>query len=258
MPLFAAEWASFVDSYGDSIFIRVLVPWLMSTVFYWTYGLLLLLVDFARAPAFFYRRKLQPRVELNPAGDSFRPPLRKCLLTVLFNQLFVILPGLLMMDWITRTGFIPFVTGIRVERELPSLSEMALHGVFGVLLVELFFFSSHRLLHAAFWSIHKQHHEYKAPIALAAIYAHPLEVFFGNTLAVMGPAFLCSFHAYSWYLGIIIGFFSTQSSHSGYNIEGPVHDLHHQFTNYNYGTLGILDRVFGCYISSPPTKGAQR
>ena len=133
--------------------------------------------------------------------------------------------------------------------QLPSLFEMITQGVLGVLLVELFFFCSHRLLHVQplYSLVHKQHHEYKAPIALAAIYAHPLEALVGNTFAVMGPAFLVGFHAYTWYWGICLGFFSTQSSHSGYNIDGRFHDIHHEFTTFNYGSIGLLDYLLGTF-----------
>lgn len=56
-------------------------------------------------------------------------------------------------------------------------------------LVELLFYTSHRLLHTKYlYPYHKLHHGYKAPIALAALYAHPLEAILGNTLAVMAPA----------------------------------------------------------------------
>ena len=46
-----------------------------------------------------------------------------------------------------------------------------------VLVEEVLFYYSHRLLHSRWFygRVHKQHHEYKAPVGMAAIYAHPLE-----------------------------------------------------------------------------------
>lgn len=246
-PYLREPWAGFVGRYGDCVYTRVIFPWILSTVFYWVYGLLLLAVDMTRRPGLIYGRKHQPKAVLKPEGSGFMPPLKKCLLQVAFNQLFVLLPGLLCLDWVSRLAG----GGIRVDPVLPAFSEIAIHSVLGGLLVEVFFFASHRLLHLTplYIRFHKQHHEYKAPIGLAAIYAHPIEALIGNCFAVMGPPFLVGFHAYSWYIGICLGFFSTQSSHSGYNIDGRFHDIHHEFTTFNYGSFGLLDRLFGTFKS---------
>ena len=116
-------------------------------------------------------------------------------------------------------------------------------------LVELLFYTSHRLLHTKyFYPYHKMHHGYKAPIALAALYAHPLEAILGNTLAVMAPAYICGIHGYSWLWGVALGFASTQAKHSGFDIDGAGHDRHHQFSNVEYGHLGVMDFMSACVL----------
>jgi hypothetical protein len=122
-------------------------------------------------------------------------------------------------------------------------------GVASGALVELLFYTSHRLLHTKYlYPYHKLHHGYKAPIALAALYAHPLEAVLGNTLAVMAPAYICGIHGYSWLWGVALGFASTQAKHSGFDIDGAGHDRHHQFSNVEYGHLGVMDFMSACVL----------
>ncbi len=200
--------------------------------------------------------------------------LAQCCTVVLRNQLFVILPGenapapaawprtptdagLLFLDWLCRLGAIPFTRGIVVESELPALSTVAAQGALAICFVELFFFSSHRVLHwpALYARVHKVHHEYKAPIALAALYAHPLEAFIGNTVAVIGPAFLVGMHALTFHVGMAVGFLATESGHSGHTVPflSPrgFHDLHHERFNCNFGSFGVLDTLAGTRVVNP-------
>lgn len=53
-----------------------------------------------------------------------------------------------------------------------------------ILCEELLFYYSHRLLHhpRIYKFIHKRHHEWTSPIAITAIYCHPIEHVFSNLL----------------------------------------------------------------------------
>ena len=71
----------------------------------------------------------------------------------------------------------------------PSLTTMILQFLFLFVMNDFFFYWAHRLLHVPFFykHIHKWHHEFSVTVAYAVIYAHPLEVIFGNQLTFMIP-----------------------------------------------------------------------
>lgn len=260
MVLFLLQdaWGAYVTAFGDTITTRVLIPWIIMMIVYWTYGLALLyFLDMTHYPTSVYKGKHQAEKTFSPAGNAHSPALTKCIRDVLFNQFFVILPGLLLIDFCAVE--LKLLPGLRVEPSLPTLAELALQTVLSLVCVEIGFYYSHRLLHyPAFYSrIHKIHHEFIAPYGIAAVYAHPIEVFVGNTLCVMGPAWLINMHLFNWYLAIVIGWIITINGHAGYALppkHSNLHDLHHEFFNCNYGTFGVLDYLHGTVKDLPASE----
>ncbi|ETO18998.1 hypothetical protein RFI_18233, partial [Reticulomyxa filosa] len=120
-----------------------------------------------------------------------------------------------------------------------------------ILCYEVFFFLTHWIAHfpSLYGHIHKIHHEWKAPIGMAAIYCHWLEHIVCNLFPlIMGPLIL-GCHAVTLWAWIIFGLFSTVSHHSGYHfpwmLSSEYHDYHHLVFNQNFGVLGIMDHLFG-------------
>ena len=114
--------------------------------------------------------------------------------------------------------------------------------------IECWFYSTHRLLHVPFLytRIHKIHHRFKAPIAFASTYAHPIEFIVGNLWGVILGPILTNCHPFTAYVWITNALFSTGGSHSGYGFMGAAfHDAHHQYFDYNYGVGGTLDYILG-------------
>src|SRR2546428_69911 len=62
-------------------------------------------------------------------------------------------------------------------KTLPAFHWVIFELIIFILLQEIGFYYFHRLLHlpSLYKRIHKQHHEWTAPISITAIYCHPIE-----------------------------------------------------------------------------------
>jgi len=131
---------------------------------------------------------------------------------------------------------------------------------------------------------HKKHHTFRAPIALAATYAHPLETILNNALPLIAGPLLCRSHVVTYWLWLVVAIVGTMHHHSGYRYvqhepetavaihlshsrdigsfpwdpafdhNPDFHDYHHEIFNCNYGLLGWLDRLHGTYVSKKQHK----
>ena len=168
--------------------------------------------------------------------------------------------------------------GLVVNEQLPPWWRVFLTvAAFGVLQEPVFYYShklvrpmcrlawlynlTHPQLHwgPLYRHIHKQHHRFHAPIALAAVYSHPVEFGLQNILPLFMPYLLLRTHLFTFYVGIVINVVGTQLHHCGYrfpwwmfpfgvtkdSIQPDFHDFHHEKTHCNYGITGWCDSLHG-------------
>ncbi len=203
----------------------VIVPFALHMITYWTSSFIFFIMDILYLDFDHVNWKKYP--------DAIK--------TSLFNQFLISLPTVLVLsnqfslslalainDSWTITGFKIFL--------ITNLSN-------------LLFYSFHRLLHTPWFfnNIHYQHHEFIEPVAVATLYAHPVEHLFANVLSFLIPVVLIG-TTYKITMGLLV--LSTLIStfaHVKYKVL-PIeneHWIHHRLFKYNFGFGGYLDRLFG-------------
>lgn len=248
-------WDRLLDVTGEDPFtFWVYGTPILTIAVYWTFGGIYTLLDITNKPAILRKYKIQPGT--NEPVDPKR--LMQVIGWVLINQAVVGLPvayvSYLMMKW----------RGSPPLRELPTfhwvLAEMAVH----ILMEEIGFYYSHRVLHSRYLYrfIHKRHHEWTAPIAVTAMYCHPIESIFSNMLPIFLGVFIMGSHVATAWLWFSLAILSTLNAHSGYHLpflpSPEFHDFHHLKFNQCFGVLGVLDRIHGTDTSFRSTTAYAR
>jgi len=204
-------------------------------------GSIYLLADITGRPQWLRKYKVQTGTH-EPID---RKRLMAALRQVLFNQFLVALPMSVVAFPLAQLGGIPSL------QELPTLNEVMRDMVVFLLIEEVVAYYTHRLFHHRLFykRFHKKHHEWTAPVALAAIYCHPLEHAISNLIPPsLGPGLMKS-HLVTTWLWYTVMVIITLSDHSGYHLpfapSPEAHDYHHLKFNQYYGTLGIMDYIHG-------------
>jgi len=242
------------------------ITYMLTGVFmvtYWGNGLFLTALEHFFSPQLDGYR-IQP--EVTPGSKMIavkRPTNGKLLRGIAINSCLVPLIGLA----IGKT--VPLRPS---DCEVPGPFEIFLSTLVGVFTNEVVFFYGHWLFHAnkfLYKHVHKVHHEFKSPCALAAIYCHPVEM----VVADFGPlgAGIMLFNRNLYFATIFITFavLGTQTHHCGFRWpwiaehgnQPDYHDFHHERFTCNYGNMGFLDALHGtgagCRRHPAPARGAQ-
>ena len=199
------------------------------------------IVDTYQVPAALLKYKTQPGKNQPLERDVFNHAFRR----IAFNWLCINVP-------LAYFGYAGFVKATRpIDSPLPNMLEIFVNLLGCVVVEEIGFYYSHRLFHhpALYKHFHKIHHEFTAPIAVAAVYAHPVEHLIANLGPVVCGPLLCGAHIVTTWIWIALALFMTASGHSGYHLpfmpSNEAHDYHHLKFNNNYGSTGFLDWVHG-------------
>ena len=116
---------------------------------------------------------------------------------------------------------------------------------------EVLFYYLHRLFHTRdWWQYHKLHHELVTPVAIATLYASPLENLMCNVAPILLSPLIARVPVGMLWIWTIAATLSGTLSHSGFvalEWVAKFHAYHHTHGTGNFSVIGIMDWLHGTY-----------
>tara|TARA_R100001163_G_C5054758_1_gene191287 strand:+ start:639 stop:1460 length:822 start_codon:yes stop_codon:yes gene_type:complete len=241
------EWVS-INLASSFLKKYVWIPFAIHFVVYWSGSGLAALADrYFEKNDLLEKYKIQGDLLKRSGGFDWSKYYRNSLIC-LKNQLLVTIPTMILIVPIfreillTNLGLIDWIESTAVKLSINDLWIWIVLSIIQLFMAYMLesacFYYVHRMLHRPWWykRVHKIHHEWRAPVAVRALYSHPFEHFAGNVLPVIVIPCLLGMNIYLIYLWITIGTINSLVAHSGFkSITADSHDEHHKYFNCNYG-----------------------
>ncbi|KAF7494734.1 Fatty acid hydroxylase domain-containing protein 2 [Sarcoptes scabiei] len=244
----------YMSLFGQSFSSRVFSSMCLTVGVYWSLGSFYTILDLYQWPNFLYQFKTQNyKVTLDEIKTTVK--------LAFFNQITVQLVVAIIFEYIAT-----WIRPIDSSPHVPELFIIVFHLIVFVIVQEIGFYYLHRLFHHGkiYRFVHKIHHHWQAPIAIASIYCHPLEHLVTNLIPVLAGPILMQSHRSTIAIWLIIVHLITLNDHSGYHFpfmpSPEYHDYHHLAFNQNFGRMGFLDYLHGTnerYLNSIYSKRHQ-
>eukprot|EP00183_Erythrolobus_madagascarensis_P002212 CAMPEP_0185850162 /NCGR_PEP_ID=MMETSP1354-20130828/4402_1 /TAXON_ID=708628 /ORGANISM="Erythrolobus madagascarensis, Strain CCMP3276" /LENGTH=306 /DNA_ID=CAMNT_0028550805 /DNA_START=417 /DNA_END=1337 /DNA_ORIENTATION=+ len=233
IPGLEYAWESALER-TTPVMLKTVVTFVLHELFYWGCYVPFFVMD--QIPSF---RKWKIQGDVVNTGVTHW----KCAKLIIMNHLAVVLPLVFVSHLFEGVS-------LQTDANLPSLSTMALQVLVCFIIEDFLFYWGHRALHTRllYRLIHHVHHEFSAPLGLAAEYAHPVEVIFLGMATVVGP-FLLNAHIVTTWVYLFLRCLQTVECHSGYDFPWSLnrwfplyggadfHDHHHKHYSGNYASI---------------------
>ena len=118
---------------------------------------------------------------------------------------------------------------------------------------DFIFYSTHKICHLKIFynNVHKIHHEWIVPCALAAAYTSFYEFLICNLPTFLLPPLILNLNWYGAQVWFIFATLNVVIDHSGYVfLEKSIHHAkHHKYKMYNYGSKMLDEMLFTNYVN---------
>jgi len=175
----------------------------------------------------------------NRTKDEYHIIYKKCLPRVLVNVGLWSLPyimGFIYLNDYINGGYNQY----QYNYKILNVTKFIWLYIASYLITDIVFFTGHWLMHTKnLYRYHKIHHEIKNPVAISALYMHPVDLYFSNLSPIGISALILNLNIPTIQILILIQiFFSVSIAHGGYKHISFNHNIHHTLIKYNYGLSG--------------------
>jgi len=177
----------------------------------------------------YYKIKKRSNIELDKVYN-------KIVLNVLFNVFIASIPAIYVFNNLLNNS------NYHLLQNLPLAGKYLCMP----LLVDVLFYSVHRILHTKYlFYFHKRHHELIHPVGIGSFYMSLVEFYGALVFPIFGPLVLLGSNSYHTHLWITFTVFNGICiAHSNTKNLSEFHDYHHnKIKGYNYGIDIFMDRL---------------